>query len=217
MKLTNVFDGKNVKFMSDLHYNHRGILKFDYPRRQKWKNEGEMNKDFIESLIKETNKDDIIFDLGDLFWKISEQDANEVFKKMKFNKFFKVLGNHDQFGIWKRPTKIQRKVNIISDLLDIQVIYGGVKYLLTLCHYPLISWNHKAQGSFMIHGHCHGNIDEVNELSPDLRVDVGYDASLAKQLNKTLITFEDILKYFTNKAGTTDFKNWTLTNCKNTL
>ena len=32
----------------------------------------------------------------------------------------------------------------------------------------------------MLHGHCHGKLDEHNRLSSDLRFDVGIDGELAK-------------------------------------
>ena len=52
--------------------------------------------------------------------------------------------------------------------------------MLTLCHYPMVTWNHKPYGSIMLHGHCHGKLDEHNRLSSDLRFDVGIDGELAK-------------------------------------
>ena len=33
----------------------------------------------------------------------------------------------------------------------------------------------------MLHGHCHGKLDEHNRLSNDLRFDVGIDGELAKR------------------------------------
>lgn len=52
---------------------------------------------------------------------------------------------------------------------------------LTLCHYPMVTWNKKPHGSIMLHGHCHGKLDEHNRLSNDLRFDVGIDGELASR------------------------------------
>ena len=41
----------------------------------------------------------------------------------------------------------------------------------------------------MLHGHCHGKLDEYNEQSMDLRFDVGIDSSMA---NLCFLTLEDI-------------------------
>ena len=50
---------------------------------------------------------------------------------------------------------------------------------IVLCHYPLLDWSGKRQGSIMLHGHCHGTMDEFNANSIDLRFDVGIDGALA--------------------------------------
>lgn len=31
-----------------------------------------------------------------------------------------------------------------------------------MCHFPMLSWEHKDKGSIMIHGHCHGKVDKIN-------------------------------------------------------
>ena len=68
---------------------------------------------------------------------------------------------------------------------------------IVLCHYPLLDWPGKQQGTVMLHGHCHGTMDDYNANSADLRFDIGIDGALAKQAGgfidiKTL--YEAILK-----------------------
>ena len=68
---------------------------------------------------------------------------------------------------------------------------------IVLCHYSLLDWPDKQQGSVMLHGHCHGTMDDFNASSADLRFDIGIDEILAKQAGgfidiKTL--YEAILK-----------------------
>ena len=48
----------------------------------------------------------------------------------------------------------------------------------------------------MLHGHCHGKLDEYNAQSTDLRFDVGLDGSLA---NLHFLTLEDIYNAATEK------------------
>lgn len=50
-----------------------------------------------------------------------------------------------------------------------------------LCHYPLLDWPGKQQGAVMLHGHCHGTMDDYNANSADLRFDIGIDGALEKQ------------------------------------
>ena len=61
-----------------------------------------------------------------------------------------------------------------------------------MCHFPMLSWEHKDKGSVMIHGHCHGKVDQINIDSKELRVDVGIDGNLA---NYDLISLEKLSKY----------------------
>ena len=70
-----------------------------------------------------------------------------------------------------------------------------------MCHFPMLSWEHKDKGSVMIHGHCHGKVDKINTDSKELRVDVGIDGNLA---NYDLISLEKLSKHL-NKIEK-DFK-----------
>ena len=50
----------------------------------------------------------------------------------------------------------------------------------------------------MVHGHCHGNIDDLNESSKDLRIDVGLDGKLA---NYNLVSLEQLYKAMLDKIA----------------
>ena len=62
-------------------------------------------------------------------------------------------------------------------------------FKVVMCHYPMVTWHQKPQGSVMLHGHSHGKLDEYNAQSMDLRFDVGIDGSLA---GLKLLSLEDI-------------------------
>lgn len=217
MRLYNNIDGRFVKFISDIHYNHSSILKFDYPARKAWEKVEDMNQTLQEELRNSVGKNDYLIDLGDLFWKTKQVEAEALMSSLQYKSFFKIMGNHDSWNLWKRSSKLRTFCEGIGDILDLPISYEGRIYNVVLSHYPLVSWNLKARGSFMLHGHCHGNIDPINESSPDLRVDLGMDATLSRSLGKIVIGFPDILDYFKKKTGTDDFKTWSLTNCKNSL
>ena len=71
----------------------------------------------------------------------------------------------------------------------------------------MVTWNRKHYGSVNVHGHCHGNIDDFNEASDDLRVDVGIDGKLA---NYDLIDLETLYRYFKGKANGKLFSEYVL-------
>lgn len=57
----------------------------------------------------------------------------------------------------------------------------------------MLTWEHFDKNSIMIHGHCHGKVDQINKNSKQLRVDVGIDGQLA---NYDLISLEKLSNYF---------------------
>lgn len=199
MKITEAFQTKKNKlwFMSDLHYNHENVIKFN---RRPFENVKEMNWHIEQELITKVGPGDILFDMGDLFWKTDETTMKNVISLASPKEWYKILGNHDNYNVY-RKSYIGTLFTLLSDILEINVDHEGRNYKLTLCHYPMISWNGKARGTLMIHGHCHGNIDNINTESTDLRVDVGFDGALAKKTGSFLISFEDILEYMKEKAG----------------
>lgn len=83
-----------------------------------------------------------------------------------------------------------------------------------MCHFPMITWNHKPYGSIMLHGHCHGKLDEHNGMSPDLRFDVGIDGVLSRAVGKetgngfAMIDIEHLYDAIRTKAGSTDFASY---------
>lgn len=213
MKITEAFQTKKNKlwFMSDLHYNHENVIKFN---RRPFENVKEMNWHIEQELITKVGPGDILFDMGDLFWKTDETTMKNVISLASPKEWYKILGNHDNYNVY-RKSYIGTLFTLLSDILEINVDHEGRNYKLTLCHYPMISWNGKARGTLMIHGHCHGNIDNINTESTDLRVDVGFDGLLAKKTGSFLISFEDILEYMKEKAGgSLDFMKHAQEKCK---
>ena len=213
MKITEAFQTKKNKlwFMSDLHYNHENVIKFN---RRPFENVKDMNWHIEQELITKVGPGDILFDMGDLFWKTDETTMKNVISLASPKEWYKILGNHDNYNVY-RKSYIGTLFTLLSDILEINVDHEGRNYKLTLCHYPMISWNGKARGTLMIHGHCHGNIDNINTESTDLRVDVGFDGALAKKTGSFLISFEDILEYMKEKAGgSLDFMKHAQEKCK---
>ena len=84
-----------------------------------------------------------------------------------------------------------------AEFIRVKSALKGIDQLVYLSHYPALSWQNKGIGSIHLHGHVHGMMDDFNEASPDLRVDVGVDAKLGYM---KLLSFEEIYEYFINKT-----------------
>lgn len=90
----------------------------------------------------------------------------------------------------------------------------GFPLSLVMCHYPLLTWKAKPQGALMIHGHCHGRLDDVNAMCPDLRWDVGIDSALSRRIGLengdgfALVDLQSLYGAAVEKAGGTDLKKY---------
>lgn len=199
-----------IFFMSDLHYGHANVIKHD---SRPFEDVTKMNE-YILSVLKGVGEEDIIFDLGDMFWKMPVDDIKAVLDQIPCKNIYKLVGNHDNYGLYFDQAPLKNYFKVISDILDVHIEHAGKDYMVTMCHYPFVSWNHKPHGSIHLHGHCHGNIDGFNSSDYSLRVDVSFGSGIAKSLGTFLIPFEEIIKYFDNKTGGMDYKDWTLTKCK---
>lgn len=152
-----------IWFTSDLHFFHDRILEFHPKRKEIFGNTVEKAKEaMIQLWNSRVNKKDTVYILGDLAFGEVE-DKRKLFTQIKNIKFKKSVYNF----LYK----------------DLEII---------MCHFPMLSWEHKDKGSVMIHGHCHGKVDQINIDSKELRVDVGIDGNLA---NYDLISLEKLSKY----------------------
>lgn len=103
-----------------------------------------------------------------------------------------IRGNHD--SDWEDPAAPQ----IWEDVRDyLEVAPGYAKgHRLVMSHYPMLSWNGKARGAIMLHGHIHSRGDRTNARNRDrerpiFRYDVGLDANDYKPVSR-----DQILSFF---------------------
>jgi calcineurin-like phosphoesterase family protein len=176
---------QNIFFCSDPHYGHRGIVR----GVSSWKSGTrdfdtleEHNETLVNNINKTVRKDDILFCLGD--WSFGNYKENEnIYNIRKFreqlncNNIHLVLGNHDQ-EIKKNKDDSHSLFSSLGDYLEIVVTDNPthqsekpLKYSIVLSHYSFNVWNKSHVGSWMLFGHSHGNLINVEGKS----MDVGFD------------------------------------------
>lgn len=199
----------NVFFMSDLHYGHKNILEID---KRPYNTIEDMNSYIVEELKTKLRPSDVLFDLGDLFWKSTNiKICKEVLDSIGTENIYKIMGNHDPYKHYyttEKTNNLVDKFKVISDILDIHIKYGNSEYLVSLCHYPILDFNHMYHGGLHIYGHTHGHTDNWVNSESRLMVDVGFSASLAKEYGSFIIPFEYILDHFKKKTGGLKFLDW---------
>jgi calcineurin-like phosphoesterase family protein len=180
-----------VWFTSDLHFFHDRILEFHPKRKELFgKTVQEAKEKMIQLWNSTVNKKDTVYILGDLaFGEI--EDKRKLFQRLNGNKVL-ILGNHD-----KVPDHLKCYFNSITQIKNMKFKKSVFNFLhrdleIVMCHFPMLSWEHKDKDAVMLHGHCHGKIDKINEDSKELRFDVGIDGKIA---NYKLISLEKVSQY----------------------
>lgn len=189
----NVEHGKNVFFISDFHLYHRNVIRFD--KRPFLDAEGqpdleEMHKTLSDNWNAVVRPNDVVFYLGDICL-ANPKNAKEFVDQLNGEINF-VMGNHDRY---EDIIKMNR-FKTVYDLVDLKIFnpQDKTETEYAICHYPILSWNKANHGTYMIHGHCHGNIHrgDFSTFYEGRRVmDVGCNL-----LNYTPISYKEIISTF---------------------
>lgn len=164
-------------FVSDLHLGHSNILTFEQPRP--FKTIDEHDETIIKNWNSVVKEKDIVFILGDIFWKYSKDKIIYILFRLNGIKYF-TRGNHDRN---KTVTIYEQYMTHIENTEMIQLLG---KYIV-LSHYPIESWQGMHRNTIHIHGHTHHLLNKDNIKN---RFNVALE-----QINYTPININDILKY----------------------
>lgn len=170
----------NIFFSADAHIGHKNVLKYMPSRPYALEHDTKAHDEWLIKLWQKTiGKQDRIYFAGDLTFYGSEE-SRRLLEKLPGEKYIST-GNHDE--------SIKSHLNYFrksSQIMEVTIKPSACDFIkeelrIVLCHYPLLDWPGKHQGVIMLHGHCHGSMDEYNAQSADLRFDIGIDSALAKR------------------------------------
>jgi calcineurin-like phosphoesterase family protein len=135
-----------IFYTADLHLGHKNIIKHC---NRPFSSVEEMDEHLISSWNKNVRPNDSVYILGDLIFR-SSASPDSYLSRLRGKKHL-ILGNHDKDWI--------KKVDMSEHFISVERFaeISNSQHKITLCHYPLMSWNHMAKGSYMIHGHIHNN------------------------------------------------------------
>jgi calcineurin-like phosphoesterase family protein len=149
---------KRTWFTSDLHFNHKNIIRFS---NRPFANVDEMNEAMISNWNELVDPQDDIYMLGDFAFVNKKSQVENLFRRLNGHIHW-IFGNHD------KSFRNSEGCAWSGDYKEIKV--GTQKFVLS--HYPMVSWNGQYRGTIMLHGHCHGNLKHDGTK---LRLDVGVD------------------------------------------
>lgn len=171
-------------FSSDFHANHKQPFV--------WRDRGfESAEEHTQYIISKVNtlvgENDILFHCGDLTLNTTDEMFWDFIRSLKCQNIYCLPGNHTnpltriyrnevrkQFGEAIKETYPFRIENLLI-LPQHFEFWVGSQYIV-LNHYPLVDWNRMKDGSFMLHGHCHGQYTKSDVAANDGKIlDVGFD------------------------------------------
>lgn len=155
---------KKVWFTSDLHFEHKNIIKYC---NRPWTFE-EQTTQLVDRWNSRVGMDDDVYCLGDFTFDNHKQFNRvvNVIKHLHGNIHF-IKGNHCDPALWQMIEDANiPHVIWIKDYAEIKV--DGRKIILS--HFPFAIWNGSHHGSWHLHGHCHGSYHVCGKI-----LDVGID------------------------------------------
>lgn len=139
-------------YTSDLHFFHKNIC--NLTDRNTVTNPENHTQWLIDLWNFQVSEYDTVYVLGDFSFGNLEK-TKEVIQKLKGN-IVLILGNHDK----ESDIKLLYNSELIYFYFNyLEIKIEGVKTCMS--HYPMVSWNKKHYGSYMLHGHC---VDDETEL-----------------------------------------------------
>ena len=140
-----------VFFISDTHFGHDKIIRFDL---RPYRDIEHMWYSMRDAWNEKVNDDDLVYILGDMFWTRDPKEATRMLKQLNARKRL-VKGNHCQF---LSNSTVKNEFETIRDIDEVKV---GDKRLI-LCHYPIMSWkdmqgknDSRDLATIHLHGHVH--------------------------------------------------------------
>jgi calcineurin-like phosphoesterase family protein len=188
----NKYNVNTTWFTSDTHFYHKNICKYC---NRPFESVEDMNQGIIDNWNSVVKEGDTVFHLGDMGF-CGIQNLVSLFAQLN-GEIFLIIGNHDSE---KAANALLREDLIIGyDKYKTITMVGDEECAdqqLFLCHFPMIDWDGKERGSWMIHGHQHQLLDTPSCSTSHW--DVGVDKN-----NWTPINFEqlkiNITKQYVNR------------------
>ncbi len=137
-------------YISDLHLNHRNVLKFD---ERPFDSLDEMHNVIEANWNNVVTNEDYVYILGDVAW-IKNDDIIGLLARLKGHKIL-IKGNHDDRIL--QDSRIRNQFEKIESYLEIRDVLDGKQVDVILSHFPILMWNKQHRGSYHLYGHVHNS------------------------------------------------------------
>ena len=136
-------------YTADTHFGHDNVIKFC---NRPFRSANHMDAVLMQNLWTMVGPKDVLWIIGDFAHGPKSKDSDwltKLFAKLPGAEKHLIVGNHDL-----EPT-LALPWDSISHLAEVGD--GPNKQAHTLCHYPMITWNHARRQALQMFGHVHNN------------------------------------------------------------
>ena len=190
-------EGQKIFFTSDLHVGHRNVINFC---NRPFADVKDMDQKLIENWNSAVGENDIVFDLGDMFWFDGRHEVKKFVNRLN-GKIYKIAGNHDVDSRKLFELCDPEKVTVLDDIAVVWITGAFPEPTKTqevwLCHFPLATFPH-FERAIQLFGHIHSGPVSDNKvdipgkdliLKEKRQYDVGVDNN-----DYTPVEFREILR-----------------------
>jgi calcineurin-like phosphoesterase family protein len=180
-----------IHFTADTHFGHHKLAEV-----RGFNDSIEMTVSMVDAWNIRVDPDDWVYIIGDFSF-LNNELTIQILRRLHGRKIL-VPGNHD------RNLNLAAKAEFYSvhaPLCDLKLNMPGQEHIapadrekvrVTLCHFPMLVWNHMQTGGIHLHGHSHGHL---RHPAPGGRMmDVGIDTPLGKANGFAPISFEQVMQ-----------------------
>jgi calcineurin-like phosphoesterase family protein len=138
-----------IWYTADTHFGHENIINFC---KRPFKSASHMDAALLENMWEVVKPEDELWIVGDFAFGEAAKNRtylDQIFQQLPVASKHLIVGNHDG------PPTLDLAWETISNLAEVSD--GPLKQSNTLCHYPMITWNHARRGALQLFGHVHNN------------------------------------------------------------
>ncbi len=180
---------QNIFFCSDSHYGHSGIVMGtsnwdDKSGCRPFQTIENHDKVLVDNINKTVGKNDILFCLGDWSfgsYKTGENISNirKFREQIECDNIHLIFGNHDTEIISNKDNSkyLFSSVGYYKEIIVVEHPLRqnekAIKQKIVLSHYSHRVWNNMQEGAWMLFGHSHGNLKNIEGKT----MDCGFDTN----------------------------------------
>lgn len=194
-----------VLFWGCLHYRHNPKWEIPIWKRRGYESSAEHDEGIVRNWNSKATEKTVGFLLGDvMFGYGGAEEFIKLMNRLNFWRVFVMSGNH-QSG-WKQAFESVKDNTLYLNGHKKEVIFVP-NYLeayvngqaIVCCHYPVLSWNGAAKGSWMLFSHVHGSLGN-SDLGAMYLNEGGSNLEVSVEMNNYPLTYGEIFTIMKNKS-----------------